>query len=120
MQEAFARLADDDPMEVLIEMVPNNGWTQVEEWTRNKVEGRLKLNTVCESGTQAQARDYGLHVHLTIFDGPNGAQGLGRVFFKTKPECRLNAQQLVESLQRGHGAALFSEKADATTTEGTI
>jgi hypothetical protein len=108
LAEALTRLALDDPMEVRIEMLPNTGYTAIEQWPRSKVEARVKLNTPFESGATAQRMDFGVHVHVTIFNGPNGAQGLARVFFKTKPECRLTPEQLEESLKRGHGTALFS------------
>lgn len=114
--EALARLADDDPMEVRIEMIPNNGYTGVETWPRSKAIERLRNNPlhIYESGEVSQALDYGINVIVIVFSGPMGASGLASVFLKTKPECRLTKEQLNESLKRKAGDCLFSQQ---TTTE---
>jgi len=113
-EEALARLADGDPIEVSIERVPNNGVTHVQKMPRDYVIARLRNNQTYETGEVGQSMDTGINI-ITIASPTGNPEhiGLCMIFFKTKPECRLNKEQLAESLKRGHGEALFSTKATA-------
>lgn len=113
-EEALARLADGEMLTVHIEKIPNTGTTNIEEWSREDVLGRIHNNDVFESGAMGQQRDYGIHLHVICYSGPQGP-GILRIFLPTKPECRLTAQQLEESLARKKGANLFSHPTITTS-----
>lgn len=107
--EAMARLSDMDPMEVHIETIPNNGLTHVQKMNRMDCIARLRNNNVFEAGIVAQRRDLGLYVNC--IGSPTGDirdTRILRVFFPTKPECRLNEEQLAESVKRSGGASIHS------------
>lgn len=106
MQEAFARMADGDPVEVRLDYVdPAVTTSQLETWSRTKAEARIKLNTPFESGPHGQEEDWGIYVYLVVY-WPR--PGIVRCFFRTKPECRLTPEQLQQSLARNAGENLFS------------
>jgi hypothetical protein len=112
-EEALARLADDDPLEVRVETIPNNGVTIVQMEARDFCIARLRNNNVWETGIKGQNEDLGINI-VTLGSQKAGHLGLVNVFFKTKPECRLNEEQLAESVKRRAADSLFSTKA---TTE---
>ena len=109
VEEALARLADNDPMEIWIERVPNNGFTNVQKESKAFCIERLKKNQPFESGIAGQSDDMGIHI-VTIASPTGKAEDLClcMIFFQTKPRCRLNEQQLAESLKAGKGSSLFS------------
>lgn len=109
-QEALARLADNDPMEMWIEQVPNTGTTNVQKAKREFCIERLRNNQPFESGIAAQSDDMGIHI-VTIAS-PTGKMEdtcLCMIFFQTKPRCRLNEEQLEQSARQGTGSNLFSK-----------
>jgi len=110
VDEALARLATDDLLEVWFEKEPNDGRTYCSTVERQGVPELLMRTTPFEAGAHAQSKDMGLVVCFR-----HKVHGQGRLFLETRPECRLNAEQLAESVARGRGANLFS----GTTTLAT-
>lgn len=113
VEEAIARLADGETIETRLEVMPNDGITEVNQEPRNWCIERIRKNTPFESGAIAQSMDLGVHVHVVVQTGK--LKRVGRLFFKTKPECRLTPEQLAESLARRHGADIFSKSYERKT-----
>jgi len=115
-EEGLARLADNDPMCVWFETIPNKGVTTIEERPRDWVIERLRNNNVWETGELGQSKDMGIYVvTVAVLKTPDLEHaGLVSIFFQTKPECRLSRAQLDESLKRRRGDdALHSSESKA-------
>lgn len=113
LKEALFRLTDNDPVEVWVEAIPNNGTTVVQKEARSWCIERLtRAAQVLETGPSGQARDMGINV-ITIGGQRPGHIGLINVFFQTKPECRLTAEQLREHEARGASLDVFSNPSTA-------
>lgn len=108
LKEALARLTDSDPVEIFVEAIPNNGKTVVQKEARSWCIERLQRATqIYETGPDGQARNMGINI-ITIGGQQPGMIGLINVFFQTKPECRVSAEQLRENAARGSSPDLFA------------
>ena len=106
LKEALARLSTKEVLTCYFECRPNNGFTFECKIDRQSIVDFLTTTsaTVYEAGAVAQSRDTGI---FTGFE--HKVQGPGVLFMETRRECRLNEQQLRESLERGRGADIFSQ-----------
>lgn len=108
LNEAIARLTESDPVEIWVEVIPNNGKTAVQTQSRSWCLERLqRANAIYETGPDGQARDMGINL-ICIGGQSPGHIGLINVFFQTRPECRITAEQLAEHAKMGHSPDLFS------------
>lgn len=116
LQEALARLSTNDPIEVHIERVPNNGTTHIQTFSRAYCMERLQNNQPYETGKVGQSKDIGINI-VTVASPTGKAEDLGlcMVFFQTRPECRLTNEQLEQSKARGRGANIFSCNTETQT-----
>lgn len=104
IEEALARLSCNDPVGTKFEKVPNVGVTWCSDMPRADALQLLRKHPhIQESGIFGQGHDYGIHLNVV-----SKQHGPGILFFQTNPNCRLNEQQLKESLERGHGTDIFS------------
>ncbi len=108
LKEALARLTDSDPVEIFVEAIPNTGKTVVQKEARSWCIERLQRATqIYETGPDGQSRDKGINI-ITIGGQQPGVIGLINVFFTTKPECRVTAEQLRENAARGFSPDIFT------------
>ncbi|HSZ58492.1 MAG TPA: hypothetical protein VK797_22690 [Tepidisphaeraceae bacterium] len=89
LDEALRRLADGDPVECMFQPHVGNV-NEIRRCTRQLAIRTLsRWRWIEESGPEAQAMDFGIHVtgYFEVF-------GAGLLFFKTKPERRVSEARL--------------------------
>jgi hypothetical protein len=100
--EAVARLSGASWISARFEPI-GHGRHETLRLRRTEVVNWLRGSEIHEGGPTAQKCNYGMFVNFKSL-----SQGQGRLFLPTKPECRLNLEQLVNG--RATGCTQFNAR----------